>query len=217
MAANHAQSVDQYSDKQVRVSQGFAVLSVDNPALHESHECLHSVRGAQHRMTMPMHELEVLNGVFDVDDSTWTQLGVHRAALDELFELLPAQVEGGCHIPGRGAIDITVPMGFDLFSEGGIAGDMAEFDHGLPFERRGESVLAVIRGDFVQRIGEKAFASVGTQADVEMKDAFLLGLDPLQQLLRKPFEVFAVLDAGLAVGTAGAAVDEQDLDIRCIA
>ena len=41
---------------------------------------------------------------------------------------------------------------------------------------------------------------MGTQADIEMENAFLLSLDPLQQLLREPFEVFAVLDAGFAVG-----------------
>src|SRR5690242_6163267 len=167
-------------------------------------------------MTMPMYELQILNGIFDVDDTTGTELGVHRAALDELFELLPAQVEGGSEIPRCSAIDIPVPMSFDLFSEREVARNMAELDHGLPFKRRGQSMLAVIRGDFVQRIGEKTFAAVGTQADVEMKDAFLSGLHPLEQFLREPFEVFTVLDASLALCAAGAAVDEQDLDVRRI-
>src|SRR6478735_5900290 len=174
MPANHAQSVDHHPDKQVRLSEVFAVLPIDNPALNESRERLHSVRRAQYRMTVPVHELEVLNGIFDVDDSTGTELGVHRAAFDELIELLPAQFEGGRHIPRHGAIHIPVPMGFDLFPERGIARDMAEFDHGLSLERRGQSLLAVIHRDFVQRISEKTLAAVGTQADVEMEDALLL-------------------------------------------
>ncbi len=39
-------------------------------------------------MTMPMHELQILNGVFDVDDPSGTQLGIHRAVLDELVKLV---------------------------------------------------------------------------------------------------------------------------------
>jgi len=49
----------------------------------------------------------------------------------------------------------------------------------LPFERRSESVVTVICRNFVQRIGESAFASVRAEAHIEMKDAFLFGLDPL--------------------------------------
>ena len=121
-----------------------AVLPADDAAFNKSRECLHSVRRAQYRMTVPVHKLEVLNGVFDVDDPSGTELGVHSAALDELFDLLPAQVQGGRDIPRRCAIDIPVPMSFDLFSERRVARDMAEFDHGLSFERRGQSLLAVI-------------------------------------------------------------------------
>ncbi len=60
--------------------------------------------------------------------------------LDELFQLLPPQVESAGEIPRRAAIDVAVPMGFDLFAERGIAGDMAELDHGLPLERGGQSL-----------------------------------------------------------------------------
>jgi hypothetical protein len=144
---------------------------------------------------MAMHELKILNGVFNVDDSTGTELGVDRAAFDELFELLAAQVERCRQIPSSTTIDVTISMGFDLFAEGGIASDMAKLDHGLTLEGRRKSLFAVVRGDFIQGIAQKPFAAVRPEANVEMEDAFLLGLDPLQQLLRDAFEVFAVLNA----------------------
>ena len=46
------------------------------------------------------------------------------------------------------------------------------------------------------------------EAHVEMKNAFLLGLNPAQEFLRQPFEEFAVLDALLPAGLARALIDE---------
>ena len=39
---------------------------------------------------MAVHDLEVLDRVFDIDDPTRTVLQVHRATLHELLQLLPA-------------------------------------------------------------------------------------------------------------------------------
>src|SRR5690242_6485348 len=108
-------------------------------------------------------------------------------------------------------------MGFDLFAEGGIACGMAKLDHGLSFKRRGESLLAVIAADFIQRVREESLAAVRPQADIEMTDALLLRLDPLEQLLREALEIFAVLDAMFPLCAAGAAVYEQYFDVGGIA
>lgn len=58
---------------------------------------------------------------------------------------------------------------------------------------------------------------MGAQSDVEMEDAFHLGLDPLEEFLREPLEVFAVFDPLLAAGASGAAVDEEDFDVGGVA
>ena len=50
-----------------------------------------------------------------------------------------------------------------------------------------------------------------------MENAFLLGLDPPEEFLRQPLEVFAVLNSILTVGASRSPVDEQDLDVRSIA
>ena len=94
MAAHHAETVDEHPDEQVGLAEVLAVLPRDNTAVDETRQRLHGVGRAQDRMTMAVHELEVLNGIFDIDDSSGAKFGVHRAALDELLELLPAQVEG---------------------------------------------------------------------------------------------------------------------------
>ena len=118
------------------------------------------------------------------------------------FQLLSAQIECCRKIPRRAAVDIPVAMGFDLFAECLIAGHVAQLDHGLPFEWGSQSVVTVICRNFVQRIGESAFASVRPQAHIEMEDAFLFGFDPLQQFLTETFEVFTVLNAVLSVRPA---------------
>src|SRR6185312_7316208 len=161
-------------------------------------------------------ELKILNGVFDIDNPSGTEFGIDRAAFYELLQLLAAQIESSGQIPRCAAIDVAIPMGLDLFAERGIAGDVAQFDHGLPFERRCESLLAVIAGDFFQRIRQQSFAAVRTETDVEMKNAFLLRLDPLKQFLHEPFEIFTIFNAGFAVGPAGAGVHEQDFNVRRI-
>ena len=78
-------------------------------------------------------------------------------------------------------------------------------------------VCAVVLAQLLERVGERALAPVGAQADVDVEDAFLLRLDPLQEFLREALEVFAVVDALLAAGPAGPSVDEQHFDIGCIA
>src|SRR5690242_19796419 len=159
----------------------------------------------------------MLDRVFDDDPSDGAELGIGRTGFDELFELLPAQIEGGCEIPRRVAVHVAVPMGFDVLAKDGIACGMTKLDHRLAFERRGQSLLAEIAADLLKRIREESFPTVRPQADVNMKDTLLSRLDPLQQFLREALEVFAVLDAMFPLRAAGAAVHEQHFDVGGIA
>ena len=72
-----------------------------------------------------MHDLEVLDGIFDIDNTAWAMFQVYRASFHQLFQLLSAKTERGTGIPGLAAVDIAVPMGFHPFAESRVAGDMA--------------------------------------------------------------------------------------------
>ena len=165
---------------------------------------------------MAMHDLEILDGILDIDEPAGAVFHIHGAGLDKLFQLLPPEVEGDGEIPRLAAIDVSIPVGFDLFPQRGVSGDGTEFDHGLSFEGSGQTGGAVVADDLFEWISQRALAAMGAQADVEVKDAFLLRLDALQQFLREPFEVFAVLDALFPVGAPHAAVDEEHFDVRGI-
>ena len=164
-----------------------------------------------------MHDLEVLDGILDVDEPAGAVFHIHGAWFDKLFQLLPPEVEGDIEIPGLAAVDVSIPVGFDLFPQRGVSGDGAQLDHGLSFEGCGQTGGAVVADDLLQWIGEGTLAAMGAQANVEVEDAFLLGLDALQEFLREPLEVFAVLDALFPVGAPHAAVDEEHFDVRSIA
>jgi len=144
-------------------------------------------------------------------------LEVDLARLDELFDLLPPQVERHRQIPGRAAVNETVAMTLDLLAERGVSRDMAQLDQRLPLERSSLAFCAVILADLIERVGEGPLAAVGPQSDVDVKNAFLLGFDPLQKFLREAFEVFAVLDPLFAACASGPAVDEEHLDVGGVA
>src|SRR5215831_7812288 len=167
-------------------------------------------------MPVAVHDLEILDGVFNVDHAPGAEFHVDGSTLDQLLDLLSAQLKRSWKIPRNVAINVAVAMCLDLPAQREIACHVPELDQGLPFKRCRESLLAVIAGDFVERVGEQAFAAMGTKTDVEVEDALLLGFDPLQELLCMPLEVLAVLDAVLAGGAAGSAVDEQYFDVRGI-
>ena len=66
---------------------------------------------------MPVHDLEVLDGVLQGDDAAVAVFEVDLSGLDELLDLLPPQVERHGEVPGRPAVDEGVPMGFDPLAE----------------------------------------------------------------------------------------------------
>src|SRR5215470_975130 len=58
---------------------------------------------------------------------------------------------------------------------------------------------------------------MGSQAHVEMKDAFLFRFNPLQQFLGEAFEVFAVLYTMPPTCAPCASIDKEYLDIGGVA
>lgn len=124
VAADHAEAVDEHADEEVGLAERFAVLPRDDATIDEGSQRLHRVGGAQDRESMAMHDLKVLDGVLDIDDTSWAMFEGHRTPRHELLQLLPTQVERRAKVPRFAAVDITVAMGFDALAESGIACDV---------------------------------------------------------------------------------------------
>src|SRR5262245_35601814 len=90
VAPDHAKPIDEHSDEQIGLSKVLTVVSADDTGFYESREGLHGVWRAQDRVSVTMHELEILDGIFDVDDASRTEFGIDRSTFDKLFELLTA-------------------------------------------------------------------------------------------------------------------------------
>ena len=128
VATDHAQAVDEHADKEVGLAERLAVLPRDKATVDEGRQRLHGVGGAQDRESMAMHDLEVLHGILDIDDTAGAMLQVDGAVLHQLLELLPAQGEGLGDIPGFSAIDVAIAMGLDALAKSRVAGHMPQFD-----------------------------------------------------------------------------------------
>jgi hypothetical protein len=137
IAADHAETVDEHADEEVGLAESLAVLPRDNATIYQSGERLHGIGSAQDRESMTMHDLEILDRIFDIDNSSGAVFQVDRASFHELLQLLPAQVECGTKIPRLTAVDIAVTMGFDALPERCITSHMAQFNQRLTFKRGG--------------------------------------------------------------------------------
>jgi hypothetical protein len=75
-------------------------------------------------MVVPMHHLQVLRGIFDIDESSRAILHVDLPGLDQLSELLPPEFQCCGNVPGSFSVDEGISVCFQLMAECGVAGDM---------------------------------------------------------------------------------------------
>ena len=134
IATHHAQSVDQHPNEEVGFAQLFAVLPGYNSTPDKPCQRLHAIGCPQGRVLVAMHELKVLDRIFNVDEPSGAMFHIDGSGLNELLQLLPPEVEGDGEIPRCAAVHVPIPMGFDLFSQRGISGDAPKLDHGLSLE-----------------------------------------------------------------------------------
>ncbi len=128
VAADHAESVDQHADEEIGLPEMVTVHSGHDPVFDQCGERLHCVRRPQHRQLVSVQELQVLNGIFDIDQAAGAELHVDRARFHQLLKLLSSQVQCDRQVPWLTAVDKFVPVGLDLFAERGVACDEAELD-----------------------------------------------------------------------------------------
>ena len=120
-----------------------------------------------------MLDLEVLNGVFNVDEPARTVFHVNGAGRDQFPNLPAAQVQRRVQRPWGWTVHEVVTKTFDATAQPGMPCDVSQLDQNLSFKRRGGSSRAVVAFDVVERIGQQPFFSMRPQADVELKNAFL--------------------------------------------
>lgn len=128
---------------------------------------------------MAVHDLEVLDRIFDIDNPSGAMFEVDRVSLYELLQLLPTQIEGDTKFPRFTAVDVTVAMGFNSLTQCGITRHMPQFDQRLAFERGRKALVTIVACDLVERIRQRTFPAMGSEAYVQVKDPLLLGFDPL--------------------------------------
>ena len=71
-----------------------------------------------------MHHLQVLHGIFDVDESSRAILHVDLSRRDQLFELLPPEFQRRGNVPGSFSIDEGISVCFQAMTQCGVSGDM---------------------------------------------------------------------------------------------
>lgn len=217
VTTDHTKAVNKHPDKEVGLAQHLAVLSGHHSTIDKRCEGLHGVGGPQDGEALSVFNLEILDGVLNVNDPALAVLQVHGVSFHELLQLLTARIENDRWIQCLAAIDIVVAMDFHPLPEIRITGDMAQFDQRLAFKWCGKPLATIVLGDFIEGIRERALSAVRPKADIHMEDAFLFRFDPLKELVSQPFKVFAVVDGVFPAGPAGISVDEQDLDVGGIA
>ena len=94
-----------------------------------------------------MPDLQVLRGVFDVDESARTVFHVNRSAGNQLLHLPAAQVQRRVQRPRRSAVHEVVAVAFDATAQRGIPRDVSQLDPRLPLKRRGGSSRPAITLD----------------------------------------------------------------------
>ena len=114
------------------------------------------------------------------------------------------------------AINKAITQGFDTFAEGRAARHPAELNEGLPLERHREPGWAVVCLHLIERDRQQTLLPVWAQANIKMKNSFLLGFNEAQDFLAQTLEVFDVSEHFRAVGLPGSVVDKEKFDIRSI-
>ena len=85
IAADHAETVDEHPDEEIGLAEGVAVLPRDKTTIDESSQRLHGVGSTEAWKSMAVHDLEVLDRIFDVDNSPGAMFEVDCASLHKLL------------------------------------------------------------------------------------------------------------------------------------
>ena len=112
VSPDHAQSVNQHPGEDVGFPEACSIGACDQPLFDQRGECLQGIRRTQAWVVVAMHHLQVLHGIFDVDESSRAILQVDLSRLDQLFELLSPELQCRGNVPGSVSVDEGVSVCF---------------------------------------------------------------------------------------------------------
>ena len=108
---------------------------------------------ADFRMLLAIQQLQILHGVFNVDDASGAVLHIDSAGLHELLHLPLPQVKRILPVPGLAAIRKAVAMRLHAAAQILVSGTPSQFDQRLTFKRRRVPVDAVVLRELFKRSG----------------------------------------------------------------
>src|SRR4051794_24004387 len=107
-----------------------------------------------------MADLQCLHKILNINECAGTELRVHRAWLNELFNLQPAHALKTSQVKRLRTIDETVTMCLDLAPQRVVVAQHAELDQGLPLIPPGRTPGAIVVEERGKRSGRSAGAAV---------------------------------------------------------
>ena len=117
VSSDHAQSVNQDTGEDVGFPEILSIGARDQPRFDQRGECLQRIRRAQARVVVSMHHLQVLYGIFDVDQTSYTILQVDLSRLYQLSKLLSPDLQRCGNVPGGFSIDEGISVRFHLSAQ----------------------------------------------------------------------------------------------------
>ena len=140
-----------------------------------------------------------------------------RPGLTSSSRLTTAQMHRVLPVPGLAAVSEAVAALLHAPAQGFVSGHPSQFDERLAFERRRLSILAVVIRQSIEGSGQRARLAVGPEPEVDVKDAFLAGLDEFDHLLRQALEEQTVVYRLRAARPPRPVVNEQHFEIGGVA
>src|SRR5215813_1630043 len=172
-------------------------------------ERVQSIRRPKFGIMLPMEQLLVLDGIFDIDNASSAVLDIYLAWLHQLPHLAPSKMQCVLPIPRSIAVRERVTMRFNSTAQPLIPRNPSQLDEGLPFIRESLAAETVVPLKLVEGDRPRAGIAIRPKPEVDLKDAFVTRLNTFDHSACERFEN--------RTGDAfGLLVDEKQLQVRGI-
>src|SRR5262245_33883930 len=136
-----------------------------------------------------MEQLEVLDGVFDIDDASSAVLHVYLARSHQFAHLATPKMQRVLPIPRGFAVRERVTIRFNSMAQFLIAGNPSQLDERLPFKRLSLTTRTVVPLELVEGNRPRAGIAIGTQPEINLKDAFITSFNAFDHSPCQQFEI----------------------------
>ena len=112
--ADDAKRIYQFSQEEIAILQRAHLGWFQYASLTEPRQGFQGIRGPKSSICMAVHELEVLDRVFNIDQAARTVLDIRVTWFHQFLDLAFAKVEGSSEIPWLVTVYKCVTVGFHL-------------------------------------------------------------------------------------------------------